>query len=91
MRQRLVLIAIKKDDVARCGLPLAQLQTQANPIDLAGNLPPFQRVPRPPVTELFFATPWTAATADAHALACFDLGTHARDRPVRPVGDWLLQ
>jgi hypothetical protein len=48
------MTAIKKNDVARCGLPLAQLQTQAYPIDLAGNLPSFQRVPRPPVTELFF-------------------------------------
>src|SRR5277367_6556949 len=54
MRQRLALIAIKQNDVAGCGLLFAQLQTQANPIDLAGNLPPFQRVPRPPVTELFF-------------------------------------
>jgi hypothetical protein len=62
MRQRLALIAIEKHDVADCGLLLAQLQTQANPIDLAGNLPPFQRVPRPPVTELFFAAPWTVAS-----------------------------
>src|SRR5277367_466270 len=54
MRQRLALIAIKQNDVTGCGLLLAQLQTQANPIDLAGNLPPFQRVPRPPVAELFF-------------------------------------
>jgi hypothetical protein len=47
MRRRLALIAIKKNDVARCGPPLAQLQTQAYPIDLAGNLPPFQRVTVP--------------------------------------------
>jgi hypothetical protein len=52
MRQRLALIAIKKNDVAGCGLLLAQLQTQAYPIALAGHLPPFQRVPRPPVTAL---------------------------------------
>ena len=62
MRQRLALIAIEKNDIARFGLLLAQLQTQADPIDFAGNLPPFQRVPRSPVTELFFATPWTVAS-----------------------------
>ena len=54
MRQRLALIAIKQNDVAGRGLLLAQLQTQTDPIDLAGDLPPFQCVPRPPVTELFF-------------------------------------
>ena len=54
MRQRLALIAVKKNDVAGFGLLLAQLQTQADPIDLAGDLPPFQRVPGPPPTELFF-------------------------------------
>ena len=54
MRQRLALIAIEKNDVAGFGLLLAQLQAQADPIDLAGDLPPFQRVPRPPVAELFF-------------------------------------
>jgi hypothetical protein len=62
VRQRLALIAIEKHDVAGFCLLLAQLQTQAYPIDLAGNLPPFQGVPRPPVTELFFATPWTVAS-----------------------------
>ena len=62
VRQRLALIAIKQNDVAGLGLLFAQLQAQAYPIDLAGNLPPFQRVPRPPVTELFFATPWTVAS-----------------------------
>jgi hypothetical protein len=62
MRQRLTLIAIEKHDVAGFGLLLAQLQTQAYPIDLAGNLPSFQRVPRPPGTGLFFATPWTVAS-----------------------------
>ena len=62
MRQRLALIAIQKHDVAGFCLLLAQLQAQANPVDFAGNLPPFQRVPRPSVTELFFATPWTVAS-----------------------------
>ena len=62
MRQCLALIAIKQDDVAGRRLLLAQLQTQANPIDLTGNLPPFQSVPRPPVTELFFAALWKVAS-----------------------------
>jgi hypothetical protein len=54
MRQRLALIAIEKNDIASFGL-LAQLQTQANPIDLVGYLPPFQGVPRPPVTKLLLS------------------------------------
>src|ERR1700719_3370516 len=29
--------------------------------------------------------------ADAHALARLDLRTHAGDRPIGPVGDWLFQ
>ena len=62
MRQRLALVAIEQNNVAGFGLLLAQLQTQTDPIDLAGDLPPFQCVPRPPVTELFFAAPWTVAS-----------------------------
>ena len=62
MRQCLTLVAIEKHDVAGFGLLLAQLQTQTYPIDLAGNLPPFEGVPRPPVTVLFFATPWAVAS-----------------------------
>ena len=54
MRQRLALVAIKQNDVAGRGLLFAQLQAQADPFDLAGNLAPLQRVPRPPPTELFF-------------------------------------
>ncbi len=46
MRQRLAFIAIKKYDVGGCGVLLAPLQTQAYPIDLAGNPAPFQGVPR---------------------------------------------
>jgi hypothetical protein len=60
--QRLALIAIKQDDVAGCGLLLAKPQTQADTVDLAGNLPPLQRVPRPPISKLFSATPWTVAS-----------------------------
>jgi hypothetical protein len=51
MRQRLALVAIKKNDVASFGLLLTQ---PAYSIDLAGYLPPFQRASRSPVTELFF-------------------------------------
>ena len=54
MRQRLALVAVEKNDVAGFGLTLAQLQAQADPIDLAGDLPSFQRVPGPPPAELFF-------------------------------------
>ena len=62
MRQRLALIAVEQHDVAGFGLTLAQLQAQADPIHLAGGLASLQRVPGPPPTELFFATPWTIAT-----------------------------
>ena len=53
MRQRLALIAIEQDDIAGFGLLLAQPQTQADPFDLGGTLPPLQRVPRTPPVELF--------------------------------------
>ena len=61
MRQRLALIAVEKNNVARFGLLFAQLQAQAHPFHLALRLTPLQRVPGPPPTELFFATPWTVA------------------------------
>jgi hypothetical protein len=61
MCQRLALVAIEKNNVAGFGLLFAQLQAQADPFDLAGDLASLQRVPRSPPTELFFATPWTAA------------------------------
>src|ERR1700692_229315 len=54
MRQRLAFVAVEKNDVASFGLTLAQLQPKADPIHLAGGLSSFQRVPRPPPTELFF-------------------------------------
>ena len=54
MRQRFALVAIEQNDVAGFGLLLAQLQAQADALDLVGDLAPFQRVSRPPVTELFF-------------------------------------
>jgi hypothetical protein len=62
MRQRLAFVAVEKNDVASFGLTLAQLQTQADPIHLAGGLSSFQRVPRPPPTELFFVMLWIIAT-----------------------------
>ena len=61
MRQRLALIAVEKNNVARFGLLFAQLQAQAHPFHLAFRLTSFQRVPRPPPAELFFARPWTVA------------------------------
>src|SRR5208282_306785 len=54
MRQRLALVAIEKNDVARFGLLFAQLQAQPHPLDLAFRLTSFQRVPGPPPAELFF-------------------------------------
>ena len=62
MRERLALIAIEQNDVAGFGLLLAQLQTQADALDLGGVLPTLQRVSRPPPAELFFAVPWTIAS-----------------------------
>ncbi len=59
MRQRLALIAVEKNNVARFGLLFAQLQAQAHPFHLAFRLTPLQRVPGPPPAELFFARPWT--------------------------------
>jgi len=54
MRQRLALVAIEKNNVPGFGLLFAQLQAQADPFDLAGDLASLQRVPRSPPTELFF-------------------------------------
>ena len=54
MRQRLALIAVEKNNVARFGLLFAQLQTQAHPFHLAFRLTSLQRVPGPPPAELFF-------------------------------------
>jgi hypothetical protein len=54
MRQRFAFVAVKQNDVARFGLPLAQLQAQSDPFYFVDNLPAFQRVPGPPPAELFF-------------------------------------
>jgi len=61
MRQRLALVAVEQNDVAGVGLLFEQLQAQTDPLDLAGDLAPFQRVPGTPPAELFFATPWRVA------------------------------
>src|SRR5580700_9921601 len=54
VRQGLALVAVEEDDVAGFGLSLAQLKAQSHAFDLGGNLAAFQRVPRPPPTEVFF-------------------------------------
>src|SRR5271165_3207109 len=54
MCQRLALVAVEQDDVARFGLLFAQLQAQTDALHLACGLAPLQRVPRPPPAELFF-------------------------------------
>ena len=53
MRQRLALIAVEENDVASFRLLFSQLQAQADPFDLGGDLAALQRVPWPPPTELF--------------------------------------
>ena len=55
MRQRLALIAVEKNNVARFGLLFAQLQlqAQARSFHLALRLTSLQRVPGPPPAELF--------------------------------------
>jgi hypothetical protein len=62
MRQRLAFVAIEKNDVAGFGLTLAQLQAQADPVDLAGDLRPFSVCRGRRQRNFFFATPWTIAT-----------------------------
>ena len=54
VRQCFALVAVKQNDIAGFGLTLADLQAQADPIHLAGDLPPLQRVPGSPPAELFF-------------------------------------
>src|SRR5277367_6309737 len=54
MGQRLALVAVEKNDVARLGLLFAQVQAQAHAFHLALRLTSFQRVAGPPPAELFF-------------------------------------
>lgn len=57
MRQLLPFVAVEKNDVACFGLTLAQLQAQADPIQLASGLAPLQRVLRPPPDGTVFRNP----------------------------------
>lgn len=52
MGERLALVAVVQNDIARFGLLLAQSQTRADPFDLGSDLALLQRVPRPPPAEL---------------------------------------
>src|SRR5919202_2076646 len=54
MRQCLALVTVEQNDVVGFGLLLAQLQTQADPLNLGGDLAALQRVPRTPPSEPFF-------------------------------------
>jgi hypothetical protein len=54
MRQLFLFVAVEKNDVACCGLTLAQLQAQADPIQLASGLAPLQRELGPPPDGSFF-------------------------------------
>ena len=56
IRQRLALIAVEKNNVARFGLLFAQLQAQARTFHLfAFRLTALQRVPAPPYSGTFFS------------------------------------
>jgi hypothetical protein len=54
MRQSFAFVTVKKNDIASLSLTFTKLQTQTDPIDLAGDLASLQRVPGPSPTELFF-------------------------------------
>lgn len=54
MCQRLALVAVEQNNVARFALLLAHLQTQVDLFDLVGGLASFQGVPGPPPTEPSF-------------------------------------
>src|SRR6266436_5164926 len=54
MRQSLALVSVNQHDVAGPGLCPAQLQSQADAVDLGGDLAALQRVSRPAPAELFF-------------------------------------
>ena len=55
MAECLAFIAVEEDDVASLGLGLAQLEPQANALDLGGDLPTPSVVPRPPSAKVFFS------------------------------------
>ena len=61
MRQRLALIAVEKNNVARFGLLFAQLQAQAHPFHLAFRLTSLSVCRGRRQRNFFFARPWTVA------------------------------
>ena len=61
MRQRLALVAVEKNDVARFGLLFAQLQAQPDPFHLARIWRPFSVCRGRRQRNFFFVTPWTIA------------------------------
>ena len=86
MRQRLALIAVEKNNVARFGLLFAQPQAQAHPFHFAFRLTPLSACAGAAANGTFFSQGLgQLRTADTHALARFVLGAKAGDRPVAPV------
>ena len=61
MRQRLALVAVEQNDVAGPGLLLAQLQAQADPLDL-GRVLSAPACAAAAAAELFCAAPWIIAS-----------------------------
>ena len=74
MRKHLALVAVEENDIAGLGLGLAQLEPEPDALDLSRDLPPLQRVPRPPPREVFFRSALEIAMADIDEFALFDLG-----------------
>ena len=92
MRQRLALIAVEKNNVARFGLLFAQLQAQAHPFHLAFRLTSLQRVPGPPPAELFFRKALDSCERLMRTPSRASISARRRgDRPVAPVGHRFFQ
>jgi hypothetical protein len=91
MGQRLALVAVEKNDVARLGLLFAQLQAQTHPFHLAFRLTSLQRVPGPPPAELFFRKALDSCERLMRTPSRASISAKARDRPVTPVGHRLFQ
>jgi len=85
MRQRLALVTIEENDIAGLCVGLAQLKPEPNALDLSRDLPPLQRVPRPPPPEVFFRSAGELRWPDIDEFVLFDLGNEAWDRPVCTV------
>ena len=93
MCQRLALIAVEKDNVARFGLAAAQLQAQAHPFHLRFPvLTSLQRVPGPLPAELFSARPWTVAERTCARLAAASISARSAGIvQAAPVGHRFFQ